>query len=166
MPHTPTQQVVGTQSPNTTPPVVQAPGRQKTGNLLPNLGTFGGFLQKIRELRGPKGTVTPKVAPTNTQTVGSGAPTQQVVGAPQSTILNGLRALSAPRVFRPAPRSGPTTTGTSRNTSTSRIAPRNTSTTRATDQFGKALARRNRGVITSNNPRELRLKVASIRNRF
>lgn len=87
------------------------------------------------------------------------------IAAPNS-ILQGLRNLNSTRSQRPAPRTGPANTLASRNTKTSRISPNNTFATGVPDRFGRALAKRRSGAFTSDNPRELRLRVAAIRNTF
>jgi len=189
-----TQQVVGGQKPNTAPPVVQAPGRQRTGNPLPQpIGLLG----ILRSLRPPVGPPTPKVAPTNTSTVrgGSGAVqtvgggvTKQAVGptselAPPVTkapgqnaaLLQELRSMGRPQrdtAFTRAPRTGGAGKRTSRGTKTSRISPKNTLTSRrprqagGNDPFGAALSRLRKGRFTSDNPTELRQRVAAIRSSF
>jgi len=184
-----TQQVVGGGTPNTTPAVVQTPGRQRTGNPLP---PPIGLLGILRNLRPPAGPPTPKVAPTNTSTVrgGSGAVqtvgggvTKQVVGptselAPPVTkspgqnaaLLSSLRTMGSPqrdtRSTRRSPRNTISTRSAPRSTRTTRSAPRSTRTTRTPDPFGAALSRRRRGELVSDNPAELRQRVAAIRSSF
>ena len=242
MPSFKKQQVVGGGTPNTTPPVVQAPGRQTTVNRLPQLGGFRGLLKGIRP---PIGSSTPKVAATNTstvgggsgpvQTVGGGSPTQSVPPSGTQQVVGGKGFISdlappvtkpptgptsdlappvtqppmvapttapvftdylkrlrkqvpipglAPTSFSSRPRSAPSASprntissrssprntissrSSPRNTISSRSSPRDTSRTRTPDPFGTALARRRRGGIVSDNPKELRSTIAAIRSSF